>query len=176
MGGGGPWVNRYLQTMPRRLELEMRTFCLFLSIGVQTFIFVVEGGQQAGRRSRKDELAKMSPLRLLAIALGYKHALSADTWPGPCFSSELGAVKAAGGKINKARKKGIERQTLPSLPIDSRRRRKRRHSREIGCKRERSVRRPTKEMKVAMNRQNQKRKSKSHDLSRRICGDNLGCT
>lgn len=85
----------YLQTMPRRVELEMRTFGLFLSIGVQTFIFIVEGGQQASGRSRKDVLAKMSPVRLLAIALGYRPAFSAYTWPGPSFSSELAALQAA---------------------------------------------------------------------------------
>ena len=94
-GGGGTCVYMYLQTMPRRVELEMRTFGLFLSIGVQTFIFVVEGGQQASRRSKKDELAKMSPLRLLSIALGYSDALAANNWPGPSFVSELGALKAA---------------------------------------------------------------------------------
>lgn len=93
-GGGGTCVYMYLQTMPRRVELEMRTFGLFLSIGVQTFIFIVEGGQASGR-SRKEELAKMSPVRLLAIALGYRPAFSAYTWPGPSFSSELAALKTA---------------------------------------------------------------------------------
>ena len=95
-GGSRTAVYMYLQTMPRRVELEIRTFGLFLSIGVQTFIFVVEGGQQASSgRSRHARFAKMSPLRLLAIALGYREAFSANTWPGPSFLSELAALKAA---------------------------------------------------------------------------------